>query len=48
MERGIALIDFVNIDSMVQVHGNASALAAFPCYVTHHVNRPRGRGLWKS
>ena len=28
MERGITLIDFVNIDSMVQVHGNL-----FPCLV---------------
>ena len=29
MERGIALIDFVNVDSMVQVHGNSSIFATF-------------------
>jgi hypothetical protein len=36
MERGVALIDFVNVDSMVQVHGNASALPipAFPLTVS--------------
>ena len=31
MERGIALIDFVNVDSMVQVHGSSSAFPAFLC-----------------
>lgn len=30
METGIALIDFANIDSMVQVHGTALALAISP------------------
>jgi hypothetical protein len=34
MERGIALIDFVNVDSMVQVHGN-SALPAFRSQLPH-------------
>jgi len=29
MERGIALIDFVNVDSMVQVHGNSSVSPRF-------------------
>lgn len=31
MERGIALIDFVNIDSMVQVHGTTPALPLILC-----------------
>ena len=29
MERGITLIDFVNVDSMVQVHGNSSTFSMF-------------------
>jgi len=36
MERGIALIDFVTVDSMVQVHGN-STFPVFPCQLSHTV-----------
>lgn len=32
MERGIALIDFVNTDSMIQVHGNPTPLLS-PCFL---------------
>ena len=30
MERSVALIDFVNVDSMVQVHGNSFAPSVPP------------------
>lgn len=38
MERGITLIDFVNIDSMVQVHGNSSASPCFPLSSPHVIS----------
>ena len=37
MERGIALIDFMNIDSMVQIHGNSHS-PVFMCRPTHVVS----------
>jgi hypothetical protein len=36
--RGIALIDFVNVDSMVQVHGNTPAFPAFLSQLPHAVS----------
>lgn len=43
MERGITLVDFVNVDSMVQVHGNSSALLVHLCKLPHvRINRLRG------
>ena len=38
MERGLALIDFVNVDSMVQVHGNSSTFAVFLRQLPHIVS----------
>jgi len=37
MERGITLIDFVNVDSMVQVHGNSSIFLVFRHQPPHFV-----------
>lgn len=49
VERGIALIDFVNVDSVVQVWGDSSVFPVFLCKLpSRHINRLQGEGSFRT